>query len=293
MPDSNITPPPTYTEPSDHVAELKHSFMSLFTEDQEIRSLFDVVTTRLETTPQIGPDHPLAEEWTTLRKMYRDAYRDTRAQADRCATFLELFQDIVLPLSQSESSVPLHDRVDMVQQFIAMIDEYKQATHRTGSNRRASGLLCNTWSKITDFCSAIGKAISKLLDHFVTLIRQLFSEVKSVHMSMGPLRMSAHFGDDSRISEEIEMNPRGGIAAAPEIDDTARRIAEKVSASEFAWDAVRMSCDTLRIQLRLAGTTPSVAPDAVLQSQFEMVGLLYRPLVKSMRAYSVGRPPQV
>jgi len=145
-------------------------------------------------------------------------------------------------------------------------------------------------SKITDFCEAIGKAISKLLDHFVTLIRQLFSEVKSVHMSMGPVRMSAHFGDSSRIPEKPEMNSRGGIP--PEIDDTARRIAEKVSASEFAWDAVRMSCDTLRIQLRLAGTTPTVAPDAVLQSQFEKVGLLYRPLVKCMRAYSLGRSPQ-
>ncbi|KAH9932444.1 uncharacterized protein B0H18DRAFT_985507 [Fomitopsis serialis] len=238
--------------------------------------------------------------------MYRDACRDTREQAGRCAICLEHFQEIVLPLSQSESSVPLHDRLNMIQQFIATIDkcksdargcsdkfnklEEKIQNFRNRLPAAPQGFFANIWSKVTDFCSAIGRAISKLLDHFVTLIRQLFSELKSVHMSMGPLRISAHFGEYSRIPEEFEMNPRGGIT--PEIDDAARRFAEKVSTFGFAWDAVRTSCDMLRMQLILMETTPTTAPDAVFQSQFEKAGLLYGPLVECMRAYALGRSPR-
>ena len=50
-------------------SQLKKSFENLKHDHLDIQELFRTVAGQLEATPEIGEEHPLVEEWNTLRQV--------------------------------------------------------------------------------------------------------------------------------------------------------------------------------------------------------------------------------
>ena len=50
-------------------AELRQNFITLTSDQRDIQELFRTVAGQLEATPEIGEEHPLVEEWNTLRQV--------------------------------------------------------------------------------------------------------------------------------------------------------------------------------------------------------------------------------
>ena len=60
------TPPPPYSLSDPRSHRLKDCFTTLLNKQVQIQTLFDVVAEKLQ---QLGPHHPLIEEWTDLRQV--------------------------------------------------------------------------------------------------------------------------------------------------------------------------------------------------------------------------------
>ena len=73
MPDNNaMSPPPPYDsgiDPDDPGAKFRHTFAGLARNHQDIMSLFKDVALQLAIAPELGPHHPLTEEWDSIRQV--------------------------------------------------------------------------------------------------------------------------------------------------------------------------------------------------------------------------------
>ncbi|KZT71688.1 hypothetical protein DAEQUDRAFT_763541 [Daedalea quercina L-15889] len=296
-------PPPPYSVADHRTQQLKDCFASLVNEQFQIQRLFDTVAERLQTIPQIGSHHPLAEEWTTLRQLHRKTYRDSQEQASRCADFLSHFLEVVIPLTASD--IPILEKQTLTKQFIEDVGRYRLEAQqcseqfdnlktRIESFRIKCGLQTarapqGFWSKVKDFCVAIGQAIDRLLSHIVNLFRR---SLRYVHVEIGERNTSGHlsmdifFDEYSQLPEEYEMRPQGATA---EIDAAARTLESKLGGFEDAWDAVRKSCDTLRTRLALADTVTGSLP--YYESCLTNARRQYMALRECMTAYAQGRTP--
>ncbi|KZT71690.1 hypothetical protein DAEQUDRAFT_665500 [Daedalea quercina L-15889] len=280
MSESNtMPPPPPYSESIDISTQLKGSFVSLLTSQQDIQALFATVAEQLVTAPRIGEHHPLTEEWMTLRKSTASLEAKTKLIQD----FIEAIdRHKTEAKSCSEQFISLKERVELFRGRLSR-DGY---VPRTTEPR---GFFANIYSWITNCFSEIGKVIGKLIDRFEQFIRQLCSALKSIHIFLGERLNVDHAHVYSRLPEEHEMRPLRD--AAPDIGDTISRLAGNLAHFDHAWDVVRASCDQLRTELTLANHTAAVLP-SVFESYLKKVRAIYLPLVECMRAYSLGCSPR-
>ncbi|KAJ8486921.1 hypothetical protein ONZ51_g4521 [Trametes cubensis] len=131
-------------------SELRQNFMTLTNDQLDIQELFRSVAAQLESTPEIGQEHPLCAEWNELRQVrikmnkcgvhvasrcerrwtdfygrtplgmvqrHRKVYRDSQQNAGMCAHFLKNFAEILVPLSQSPG-ISMNQKTQMIGKFL-------------------------------------------------------------------------------------------------------------------------------------------------------------------------------
>ncbi|PCH36000.1 hypothetical protein WOLCODRAFT_140167 [Wolfiporia cocos MD-104 SS10] len=298
-------PPPAYKEDAT-APRLKECFATLLSDQREIQALFKSVATNLATTPQIGEHHPLAEEWDALRQRYRNVYRSSQHNAAQCATFLNNYVEVIIPLSQSALQ-PKEKKV-MVVNFLEAITAHEARAKKIVNNfhklaqavegfpvKVASalrqqadppGFLTNLWSGIEEICMSIWRALCKLLKAIVNAFRMLLGHIRSVRFHCG-FQVEVNFHPYSKL-EEHEIPVR---SSAGQLRDQCRELSEKLSVFEEAWHAVRLSCSDLVIHLAMAKSTMSVP--AAFDANVRSAKAVFVPLQECLRAYSVGQTPNL
>lgn len=301
-------PPPSYTDTSSssNAVKLRESFATLVNDQLEIQNLFKSVACQLETTPQLGEHHPLAEEWNTLRQRHRKVYRDSQHNAGQCASFLNNYVEVVIPLAQS--SMAIKDKKIMIDKFLEAITVHQDTARRVATKfhelgkdverfqlkvasalrcqAEPSGFLQSIWSGLEEICMTIWQTLHKLLRAMVDTFRSMLSRIRTIRIHC-VVRVDIEFSQYSHLPSDMQDDSPRATAARVRAD--CKELTDQLSGFEDAWHTVRLSCADLLINLAMAKSMTSI--HAVFDANVRSAGIIYTPLVECLRAYSLGRAP--
>lgn len=299
------SPPPSYSTAngSSNALKLKESFSHLVNNQAEIQSLFKSVSGQLENTKEIGEDHPLCREWNQLRQMHRKLYRDSQQNAGQCASFLNNYAAILVPLSQSSMTMP--QKKFMINKFLEAVPVHlncaKSITerfHELGkqvegfSLKVASALrvradsanfLESLWTNFEGICMSLWQSLRQLLSEIVRTFKQMLSRIQTI-------RLSCNIQLSQMYEQLPSREPLSSRTAAAQIKDDCKDLGDSLSFFEDAWHVVMLSCNELLYTMAMAKSLTPVpeACDRNLQS----AAATYMPLIECLRAYATGKSPQ-
>ncbi|KAL6301258.1 hypothetical protein BKA93DRAFT_863430 [Sparassis latifolia] len=301
--------PPPYNEPrSCNSEKLKESFSLIVHNQLDIQRLFRSVAGQLENTNQIGEDHPLCNEWNGLRQTHRKLYRDSQQNAAQCASFLNNYAVILIPLSRS--SMSLREKRFMIEKFLeaipAHLNSAKKITerfHELGkevegfqlkvasalrTKAESSGFFENLWTGLEELCMSIWQALRKLLVQIVDTFRAMLSHIQTVRFSCVGIRIDIEM---RRYTPLTSYTPQpSSRTVARQVKEDCKEISDNLSVFEDAWHVVGLSCSELLFSVAMA---KSLAPIPVAcDRNLKSVEATYLPLVECLRAYSTGQPPE-
>ncbi|KAI8993973.1 hypothetical protein BD414DRAFT_269019 [Trametes punicea] len=296
-------------------AELKQSFMTLTNDQLDIQELFKSVAAQLESTPEIGEQHPLSNEWNELRQRHRKVYRDSQQNAGLCAHFLKNFAEILVPLSQSREvsmeqkrqmigkfletiAVHLNAAKENVEKFSELGKEVEVFPRKVASALRLKaepeGFFGSIWTGLEELCMSIWNTLNRLLTKIVNVFKLMLARLEKMRFSCFGISLDIHFSRYQSLEPEEpdthEMTPR---QVAGVIEEDAKAISEKLTAFESAWHVVGLACSRLMSDLALARSFTSCSspvPQAC-DSNLRAAGLVHAPLVECLNAYSMGKSP--
>jgi len=293
---------------SRNAAELRGSFATLVNDQVQIQQLFKSVAGQLETTPQIGENHPLAEEWNRLRQRHRKVYRDSQHNAGQCASFLNNYVEVVIPLAQS--SMPMDDKKVMINKFLEAMTIHQESARRTADRfhelgkqvemfqlKVASTLRCqaepsgffqSVWSGLEELCMTIWQALYKLLKAIVDTFRSMLSRIRTIRFFCG-IRIDIEFEMYSQLPAETPQITGRGTAS--QIKEDCKDISNRLTGFEEAWHTVRLSCSELLVNVAMANSMTSIP--AAFDANIKSARGVYMPLVECLQAYAVGRSPEL
>ncbi|KAI0694991.1 hypothetical protein C8T65DRAFT_666180 [Cerioporus squamosus] len=310
------SPPPNYDEIAGSSHRFREYFATLSSDQLDIQKLFETVAEKLRQTPGIGETHPLCSEWNTLRKRHRHIYRKSQHNAGLCARFLKSFATILVPLSKSQDGSLEHKKL-MISRFLEAISVHLEAAKehtidfneiskevevfplKVGSALREVskpvGFLETVLVWIEDLCSAIWKALTRLINNLLDVFKAAFQgPVRMLRLGVctptrGTFFFEMHFDErPSKQISDVEIDEKTARERAGEIMDDCDTLASKLAAFEDAWHAVELACSTLSSDLEMAQTF-SDASNPVLpafESQLQSAEMAYAPLVECLEAYA-------
>ncbi|KAI0358638.1 hypothetical protein OH77DRAFT_1200222 [Trametes cingulata] len=295
-------------------AELKQNFMTLTNDQLDIQELFRSVAAQLETTPEIGEQHPLCNEWNELRQRHRKVYRDSQQNAGLCAHFLKNFAEILVPLSQS-TEVSIDQKRQMIGKFLETIPVHLNAAKENAEKfselgkevevfprkvasalrlkAEPEGFFESIWTGIEELCMSIWNTLNRLLTKLVNTFKLMLSRLEKLRFSCFGISLDVHFSRYQTLEPEADMHEMTPRQVVGEIEDDARAITLKLTAFESAWHVVRLACSSLQSDLALAKGFTTCIPPVVqaCDSNLRAAALVHTPLVECLNAYSVGKSP--
>ncbi|KAI0368294.1 hypothetical protein BV20DRAFT_1122849 [Pilatotrama ljubarskyi] len=295
-------------------AELKQNFMTLTNDQLDIQELFRSVAAQLETTPEIGEQHPLCDEWNELRQRHRRVYRDSQQNAGLCAHFLKNFADILVPLSQS-SEVSIDQKRQMIGKFLETIPVHLNAAKENAERfselgkeveifprkvasalrikAEPGGFFESIWTGIEELCMSIWNTLNRLLTKLVNTFKLMLSRLEKLRFSCFGISLDVHFHRYQSLEPESDMHEMTPRQVVGEIEDDAKAITLKLTAFESAWHVVRLACSWLQSDLALAKSFTTCIPPITqaCDSNLRAAALVHTPLVECLNAYSVGKSP--
>ncbi|KAI0335075.1 hypothetical protein GY45DRAFT_1431142 [Cubamyces sp. BRFM 1775] len=301
-------------------SELRQNFMTLTNDQLDIQELFRSVAAQLESTPEIGEEHPLCAEWNDLRQRHRKVYRDSQQNAGMCAHFLKNFAEILVPLSQSPD-ISVAQKKQMIGKFLEAIPVHLNAA-RTNADKfselakevevfprkvasalrlkaEPQGFFESVWTGLEELCMSIWNTLNRLLIKIVNMFKLMLSRLEKMrfscctfHPQFG-ISLDIHFTRYHSLEAELnshEMSPRQVVGS---VEEDAKAIAEKLTAFESAWHVVGLACTKLQADLALArGFISCDFPILeACDSNLRAAALVHTPLVECLNAYSVGKSP--
>ncbi|EED85111.1 predicted protein [Postia placenta Mad-698-R] len=288
------TPPPSYTDTSSssNAVKLRESFATLVNDQLEIQNLFKSVACQLETTPQLGEHHPLAEEWNTLRQSSM-AIKDKKVMINKflevCSHSSEEQQDDLMHVVKA---ITVHQDTArrVATKFHELGKDVERFQLKVASALRCqaepSGFLQSIWSGLEEICMTIWQTLYKLLRAMVDTFRSMLSRIRTIRIHC-VVRVDIEFSQYSHLPSDIQDNSPRETAAR--VRANCKELTDQLSGFEDAWHTVRLSCADLLINLAMAKSMTSI-PEA-FDANVRSAGIIYTPLVECLRAYSMGRAP--
>ncbi|KIP06999.1 hypothetical protein PHLGIDRAFT_35691 [Phlebiopsis gigantea 11061_1 CR5-6] len=295
---------PTYEELQAE-RDLKSQFAQLAKDHDEIQRLFKSVAGQLATTPKIGEDHELCAEWDALYKRHRKLYRDSQLNASQCASFLNNYGTVLVPLSRGQMSS--EEKRIMISKFVETIPIHQEAAKRTSTRFHELGKqvevfpmkvssylrqeadkgswLTALWSGVEDLCMSIWTALNALFSAIIRLFNAMLSHVGAIRLSCGPfLRLEVQLAEPRSLP--LEDAPRSTFR---EVKRDIKEIGDRLCGFEDAWHMIRLACSNLLENVEMASRVSGI-PDA-FSSQLKPAEVVYYPLVVCLRAYAAGKSP--
>ncbi|CDO69161.1 hypothetical protein BN946_scf185042.g63 [Trametes cinnabarina] len=294
--------------------ELKQNFVTLTNDQLDIQELFRSVAAQLESTPEIGEQHPLSTEWNELRQRHRKIYRDSQQNAGLCAHFLKNFAEILVPLSQS-TQVSLAQKKQMIGKFLETIPVHLNAARENAERfgelgkdvevfprkvasalrlkAEPQGFFESVWTGIEELCMSIWNRLNRLLMKIVDMFKMMLSRLEKMRFSCFGISLDIHFTRYQSLDPDAnlhEMTPRQVVG---QLEDDTKMIVQKLTAFESAWHVVRLACSRLMSDLALAKSFTSCNPPIpeACDSNLCAAALVHTPLVECLNAYSMGKSP--
>ncbi|KAH9948622.1 hypothetical protein B0H21DRAFT_732257 [Amylocystis lapponica] len=301
------TTPPPY-EPVGNPIKLKESFVTLVDNQVEIQKLFRSVSGQLETTAQIGEGHPLCEEWNKLRQRHRKLYRDSQQNARQCASFLQNYAVILVPLAQS--TMDPEQKKFMINKFLEAIPAHHDSARQTakkfnelakkvevfqlkvanelrGKAEPSGGFFASLWTGIEELCMSIWQALRGLLTAIVDAFRAMLSRIQTVRLFCG-VRVDIEFNRYSSMTPAAcEMT---SAATSRQVKEDCKELSDRLTVFEEAWHVVRMNCSELLTNVAMANSFTEIP--AACDAHLGMAEAAYTPLVECLQAYAAGKSPE-
>jgi len=287
--------------------DLKASFAHLTRDHEEIQKLFKNVAAQLESTPKMGEEHELAREWDSLLRRHRKLYRDSQLNASQCASFLNNYATILVPLS--EGLMTPDDKKFMINKFTEAIPVHQETAKRISAQfhelakqvevfpTKISSFLRQEadkgnwlhflWSGVEELCMTIWNGLQMLLTAIIRVFYNMLSRVGAIRFSCGPFVSVDVVLTESQ--HEIQESRSTSKSAIGEAKADCREIGNKLTGFEDAWHMVRLACGDLLNNVELAAgmTGTQDAVDAYLKP----AEIVYYPLVHCLRSYAAGKSP--
>ncbi|OSD07028.1 hypothetical protein PYCCODRAFT_1431206 [Trametes coccinea BRFM310] len=294
--------------------ELKQNFVTLTNDQLDIQELFRSVAAQLESTPEIGEQHPLSTEWNELRQRHRKVYRDSQQNAGLCAHFLKNFAEILVPLSQS-TRVSLAQKRQMIGKFLEAIPVHLNAARENGERfselgkdvevfprkvasalrlkAEPQGFFESVWTGIEELCMSIWNSLNRLLTKIVDMFKLMLSRLEKMRFSCFGISLDIHFSRYQSLDSDANMHEMTPRQVVGQLEEDTKAIVEKLTAFESAWHVVWLACSRLRSDLALARSFACGEPPIpqACNSNLCAGALLHTPLVECLNAYSLGKSP--
>ncbi|KAI9067327.1 hypothetical protein FKP32DRAFT_1620595 [Trametes sanguinea] len=294
--------------------ELKQNFVTLTNDQLDIQELFRSVAAQLESTPEIGEQHPLSAEWNELRQRHRKVYRDSQQNAGLCAHFLKNFAEILIPLSQSRR-VSLPQKKQMIGKFLETIPVHLDAARenmerfnelgkdvevfprKVASALRLKaepqGFFESVWTGIEELCMSIWNSLIRLLTKIVDTFKLMLSRLEKMRFSCFGISLDIHFARYQSLHSDANMHEMTPRQVVGELEEDTKAIVKRLTAFESAWHVVWLACSQLRSDLAMAGSFATADPPIpqACDSNLCAAALLHTPLVECLNAYSLGKSP--
>ncbi|KAI0081984.1 hypothetical protein K474DRAFT_1586573 [Panus rudis PR-1116 ss-1] len=287
-------------------ANLKHAFARLVHDQEEIQRLFLSVAAQLETTPNIGEGHHLCNEWDQLRKKHNKTYRESQLNASQCASFLNNYSTILVPLSKGRMTI--EQKRMMINKFIEAIPAHEESARDVEakfqelakdvevfpikvsaylkSKADSESFWGSLWSGLGELCMSIWDALHKLFSAIVQTFQDLLSNVRNIRVCAPFVNVTIEMSvNTSRLSQTAR---RGSLGQARR---DCKEIVEHLTGFQDAWHLVRLACNNLLDGLVMARGV-STLPDA-FNANLKNVEIMYTPLVQCLNAYSRGKSPSM
>ncbi|KAI0339948.1 hypothetical protein BDW22DRAFT_1361006 [Trametopsis cervina] len=301
-------PPPPRYEDLQAERDLKGSFAQLLKDHEEIQRLFKSVSAQLESTPQIGEDHALSREWEQLFKKHRKLYRDSQLNASQCASFLNNYGTVLVPLS--EGPMNPDEKKLMINKFLETTPIHQEAARKTSARfhelakqvevfptkvssylrqeAEKGGFWGSFWTGVEELCMSIWNVLQKLLIAIISVFHKMLSQVASIRFTCGPfVRIDIELANDTQpLLERSDSKSNSTVKTGKR---EASDISEKLNGFEDAWHMIRLASNHLLQNIELANAVSSVP--AAADAHLNAAAVVYQPLVHCLRAYSQGKSP--
>ncbi|KAL4245581.1 hypothetical protein ABKN59_009628 [Abortiporus biennis] len=301
---STSTQPPSYDQLQTE-RNLKDNFSKLIKDHEEIQTLFVSVSGQLESTPKIGEGHDLCVEWNGLRKKHRKLYRESQLNASQCASFLDNFSRVLIPLSKSRMTA--QEKTFMINKFVETIPVHQKAArknaekfHELGKHvevfpikvsaylrneAEGSGFWYNVWSGVEELCMSIWNALYGLLKAIVNTFKEMLSRVGRIRLSCClVLEVDVELSEASQsLLPPTRTRKQSTIGQAKE---ECKDLASNLYGFEDAWHLVRLSCQNLLYNVAMAKSFMTIPPAS--DTHLKTAEMTYIPLVQCLIAYSRG-----
>ncbi|KAI0663377.1 hypothetical protein C8Q70DRAFT_353375 [Cubamyces menziesii] len=295
-------------------SELRQNFMTLTNDQLDIQELFRSVAAQLESTPEIGQEHPLCAEWNELRQRHRKVYRDSQQNAGMCAHFLKNFAEILVPLSQSPG-ISMNQKTQMIGKFLETIPVHLNAARENAEKfselakevevfprkvasalrlkAEPQGFFESVWTGLEELCMSIWNTLNQLLVKIVNMFKLMLSRLEKMRFSCFGISLDVHFTRYHSLESELNSHEMSSRQVVGTVGEDAKAIAEKLTAFESAWHVVRLACSLLLSDLALARSFVSCdfPISEACDSNLRAAALVHTPLVECLNAYSVGKSP--
>ncbi|EKM54748.1 uncharacterized protein PHACADRAFT_258791 [Phanerochaete carnosa HHB-10118-sp] len=287
--------------------DLRASFAHLTRDHEEIQKLFKSVAGQLESTPQIGEEHDLAQEWDALMKRHRKLYRDSQLNASQCASFLNNYATILIPLS--EGVMTPDDKKFMINKFTEAVPVHQETARRISAQfhdlakqvevfpTKVSSFLRQEadkgnwlhflWTGVEELCMTIWNGLQALLKAIINVFYNMLSRVGAIRFTCGPF---VHV--DVVLNESRNQTQESSISKQTIADAKAdcKEIGNKLTGFEDAWHMVRLACRNLLDNVELAAGMTGTRGD-VVDAYLKPAEIVYYPLVHCLRSYAAGKSP--
>ncbi|GJE92795.1 hypothetical protein PsYK624_089520 [Phanerochaete sordida] len=291
--------------------DLKASFAHVTRDHEEIQKLFTRVAAQLESTPKIGEDHELTMEWEGLLRRHRKLYRDSQLNASQCASFLNNYATILVPLS--EGLMTPDDKKFMINKFIEAIPVHQESARKISAQFHdlakhvevfptkvssylrqqadKGNFLTFFWAGVEDLCMSIWNALQALLNAIIKVFHNMLSRVGAIRFTCGPFVnvdvIMTQAQDEAPQLSTAKGATDATVSAA--VKEDSREIADKLSGFEDAWHMVRLACRDLIDNVELAAGMSGT--DGAVDAYLKPAEIVYYPLVHCLRSYAAGKSP--
>lgn len=297
-------PPPPYSNSSTNAQKLRESFSHLVNNQADIQILFKSVAGQLENAKEIGEGHPLCIEWNQLRQTHRKLYRDSQQNASQCASFLDNYAAILVPLSQSSMTMPqkkfmINKFLEAVPVHLSCASSNTERFHELGKQIEGFGLkvastlrvkaesanfLENLWTNFEELCMSLWQTLRKLLMEIVHSFKQMLSRMQTIRLSCIGVSLDIQL---SQMYEQLpSREPSSARSAAAQIKDDCKDLGDKLSMFEDAWHVVMLSCNELKYSMAMAKSMTPV-PEAC-DRNMQSAAATYMPLIECLQAYATA-----
>ncbi|PCH35991.1 hypothetical protein WOLCODRAFT_140161 [Wolfiporia cocos MD-104 SS10] len=281
------------TSSTDIVASLRKHSANLHEDQHQAQELFRSVASYLESeTLHFDEHHAVREEWAKLSEEYQRLYRESREHAGDCLDFLNMYTDIIVPLSQSRLTVD--ERNSMLKTFIEKIQAHRHSAGETAEK------LSELSRKVDHFPQKVTAALQRhaqqqsLWNRLLLKLKGLYEAITKavqklvmVIVRMLPERINLPGGGYIELFvsymrlEEYDMTP------SPEncIRDDCESLSGKLSYVAFAWRAMEQACAALRNNVDMAKCHTDI-PD-IFDAHMEMAEPIFTALKECMQEYTL------